>query len=92
MARRHADRPWFLWDVDVSEAEFRERLRDPDPLIRAQWQGVLLREARFSEVWQYLTLDEVLRDWPHIQKHLGRARERWEWLLRGWREDGLLPA
>jgi hypothetical protein len=86
------DRPWFLWDVDVSDAEFRERLRHPDPLIRAQWQGVLLREARFSEVWRYMTLEDVLRDWEHIRKHLGRSRERWEWLLRGWRDDGLIPA
>lgn len=86
------DRPWFLWDVPVTETELRERLRDPDPLIRAQWQGRVLREARYPEVWEYLTLDEILRDWPHIQRHLGRMRGFWEFLLEGWREDGLLPA
>ena len=86
------DRPYFLWDVDVTEAELRARLRHPDPAIRAQWQGCLLREARFDEVWSYLTLDEVLRDWPLIQRHLGRRRDFWVWLLDGWRKDGLLPA
>jgi hypothetical protein len=52
----HAQRPWFLWDANVSDAELRARLGHPDPAIRAQWQGVILREARFGEVFEYLTL------------------------------------
>lgn len=84
------DRPWFLWDVDVSAQELRERLREPDPDARAQWQARIMREARFREVWEYLTLDEIVRDWSNIQRHLGRMRPFWEFLLRGWRDDGLL--
>ena len=86
------DRPYFLWDVPVSEAELRERLGDPDPRVRAQWQGRILREARYADVWKYVTLDEVLANWDLIQRHLGRRRGLWEFLLKGWREDGLLPA
>jgi hypothetical protein len=86
------DRPYFLWDVPVTEARLREYLRQPDPALRAQWQGSVLREARFDDVWKYLTLEEVLRDWPHIEPHLGRSRAFWSFLIRGWREDGLLPA
>jgi hypothetical protein len=86
------DRPWFLWDVEVSEAEFRRRLQHPDPTTRAQWQGRLLREARFEEIWRYVTLEDVLRDWTLIRRHLGRRRAFWDWLLEGWRKDGYLPA
>lgn len=86
------DRPYFLWDVDISEAELRDRLRHPDSAIRAQWQGRVLREARYPDVWRYLTLDEILRDWDLIERHLGRRRAFWRWLIDGWREDGLLPA
>ena len=86
------DRPWFLWDVDVSSAGLRDRLQLPDPRIRAQWQGRVLREARVDEVWQYVTLDELLRDWEHLSKHLGRRRAFWAWLIASWRKDGLLPA
>ena len=35
----------------------RELLRNPDPRVRAQWQGKLLREACFMEVWRYLALE-----------------------------------
>ncbi len=87
-----SDRPWFLWDVSLSDAEFRKRLTHLDARIRAQWQGVLLREARMFEVWSYLTLEDVLENWEHIQRHLGRRRAFWEWLLEGWRKDGLLPS
>lgn len=86
------DRPYFLWDVPITDAELRERLQDPDPDTRAQWQGVIMREARFEEVWQYLGLTEILRDWPDIRRHLGRKRPYWEFLLDGWRKDGLIPA
>ena len=50
-----------------------------------------MREARFEEVWDYLTLEEVLRDWPRIVRHLGRSRAFWEFLLDGWKRQGLLP-
>jgi hypothetical protein len=86
------DRPWFLWDVDITDAEFRKRLQHPDPSIRAQWQGRLLRVARFEEVWSYVRLDDVLENWERIRRHLGRQRAFWDWLIEGWRKDGLLPA
>jgi hypothetical protein len=85
------DRPWFLWDVPVDEGELRRRLHSEDADVRAQWQGRVLREARFSEVWKYVTLEEVLRDWARIQRHLGRSRPFWEFTLQGWRTRGLLP-
>ncbi len=85
-----SDKPWFLWDMDVTEDEFRARLRHQNLDIRAQWQGRLLREARFEEVWQYVTLSELLENWPRIQRHLGRMRAFWEFLLQGWRDDGLI--
>ena len=86
------DRPWFSWDVDVTEAVLRERLRHPDLRIRAQWQGHLMREATVREVWQRMTLDDVLENWDNIVRHLGRRRSFWEYLLNGWRKDGFLPA
>jgi hypothetical protein len=86
------DRPYFLWDIPITEAQLRERLLHPDSDTRAQWQARVMREARYDDVWNYLTLDAILRDWPDIQRHLGRMRGFWEYLLKGWRKDGLLPA
>ena len=86
------DRPWFIWDVPITEAELRERLKHADADTRAQWQGRIMREARYREVWEYLTIEDILANWEHIRRHLGRRRTFWEFLLQGWRKDGLLPA
>jgi hypothetical protein len=86
------DRPWFLWGVEITDAEFRERLKHPDPGIRAQWQGRLLRWAKFGEIGSFVTLPEVLENWERIRPHLGGQRAFWDWLIEGWRKDGLLPA
>jgi len=85
------DRPYFLWDVPIAEQELRQRLVHEDVRIRAQWQGVVLREACYRDVWKYLSLAEIVRDWKHLERHLGRRRRFWQWLLQGWRDDGLLP-
>ena len=50
-------RPYFAWDVKVTEAELREKLRCPDPDARAQWQGWIMAEARYPDVWRYLSLE-----------------------------------
>ena len=85
-------RPYFLWDVDVDESGLLNRLHTDDADARAQWQGWVMAEARYDDVWRYLTLEEILRDWEHIKRHLGRKRAFWEFLLRGWRERGLIAA
>jgi hypothetical protein len=85
-------KPYFLWDVEIDEEQFRERLRAADPDVRAQWQGWLMAEARWTDVWQYLSVHEILANWDHIRRHLGRSRAFWEHLFDGWRRLGLLPA
>ncbi|HEY3356301.1 MAG TPA: hypothetical protein VGQ83_23820 [Polyangia bacterium] len=85
-------RPYFLWDVPADENVLRARLREADPDARAQWQACVMREARFVDVWHYLTLADILANWTSIRRHLGRRRGFWEFLLDGWRQDGLLGA
>ncbi len=87
-----ADVPYFLWWDRISEDELRERLRSPDPYERGSWAGRVMREARWQDVWRYLSVQDILRDWPYLVRNLGRERKFWESLLEGWRRDGLLQA
>lgn len=84
--------PYFLWwdGTKVSEDELRAKLRSDDPAERAEWAGRVLREARYRDVWRYLSVDDVVRDWPRVKRHLGRKRAMWEMLLDGWRHDGFI--
>jgi hypothetical protein len=52
----------------------------------------MLREARDIDVWHFTTPDEVARDLPALGRRLGRRRAFWEFLITGWREDGIIAA
>jgi hypothetical protein len=84
-------RPYFLWDEKMTDSQLREKLKSNDPDTRAQWQGWILAEARYDDVWRYLSVEEILRDWAYIQRHLGRKKAFWNFLLQGWRDLGLIP-
>ncbi len=83
------ERPYFLWDEDVSVAELKMLLALPGER-RDQLLGKLLREARDIDVWQFVTPEEVARELPRLGRRLGRRRPFWEFLISGWRADGLL--
>jgi hypothetical protein len=77
-------RPYFLWDCDMTLAEFRERLQDPDPGVRAYLLGKLMRQAKPDDVLTIADLETIKAHWTLVQKHLGNSREFWRWLLRSW--------
>jgi hypothetical protein len=85
-----AKRPYFLWDEDVSIDELKAVMRrGPEP-ERLRLLGKMLREARDTDVWLFVTPEEVARALPALGRRLGRRRAFWEFLIGGWREDGLL--
>ena len=82
--------PYFLWDQPMTVAELRRRLRLLSRPERCRLLGKILREARDTDVWRFTTPEEVARDWSLLSRHLGRRRPFWEFLLEGWRSQGLL--
>lgn len=83
-------RPYFLWDEDISIAELRRELHDEASANRVRLLGKMLREARDIDVWSFLTPREVAHALATVSTRLGRRRAFWEFLIRGWRDDGLL--
>lgn len=82
--------PYFLWDDPMTNAELRERLATASPPERTRLLGKILREARDTEVWRYITPEEFARRWDELAPHLGRRRPFWEWLFGEWRRQGLI--
>lgn len=83
-------RPYFFWDEDVSVAELRAALSGSDEALRLRLLGKMLREARDTDVWHFVTPDEVSQVLPRLTPHLGRRRRFWEFVLTRWRELGLV--
>ena len=81
--------PYFLWDDPMTMRELRARL-DQSEEERVRPLGKIMREAREPDVWLFTTPAEVNRRWSQLERHLGRRRTFWEFLLGQWREQGLL--
>jgi hypothetical protein len=82
--------PYFLWDEPMTVEALRARLQTASPPEATRLLAKILREARDTDVWLFTTPAEVMRRWNGLVPHLGRRRAFWEFLLRRWREDGLL--
>jgi hypothetical protein len=74
-------RPYFLWWTKESVADLRAHLDDADPEVRGYWMGALLREANTRDVWLFVTPDMIRASWDRLQRHLGRSRAMWAYLL-----------
>lgn len=82
--------PYFLWDEPMTVAELKERLRTASAPEQARLLGKILREARDTDVWHFTTPQDVARRWHELERHLGRSRKFWSFLLDEWRDEGLL--
>ena len=83
--------PYFTWDAPVRNAEIRRALREGAPDERLQWMARILPEARYDDIWAYLSRRrDVLPSWERLRPRLGRRRPRWEFLIDRWRRAGLV--
>jgi hypothetical protein len=74
------DRPYFLWDCELTLDEFRKALADPDPEVRAYLVGKLMRQAKPDDVFLFVRPREIRALWPSLTRYLGRTREFWSWV------------
>lgn len=82
--------PYFLWDDPMTVAELKRFLVEASEPERLRLLGRIMREARDTEVWRFTTLEEVVRLWPQLGRHLGRSLPFWEFLLGQWRALGIV--
>lgn len=76
-------RPSFLWDYDLTESQVREMLSGP--LEKRKWLvGRILEQARFDEIFKYLTLREIERDLPFLRLPK-KLKDHWEYAIKRWK-------
>lgn len=52
-------RPYFLWDCDLDIEQFRQRLRSPQPEVRAYFIGKLMRQAKPDDVFEFVSAKTI---------------------------------
>ncbi len=82
--------PYFLWDEPMTVLEFRHRLKAASPDEQTRLLAKLLREARDTDVWMFISPEEVWRRFPEVSGQLGRRRRFWQFILERWNQEGLI--
>ncbi len=83
-----AGRPYFLWDCDMTLAEFRRRLASDKLDSRLYLIGKLMRQAKPDDVFTFVSPATIRRHWNQLQRYLGTTREFWSWLFASWEKQG----
>jgi len=83
-------RPYFLWDENRTTGDLRRALATAVPAERDRLLGKLMREARDTDVWTFVSPEDIWMRFEAIRPYLGRRRPFWEYLLNAWHRDGFL--
>lgn len=74
----------------MTVAELKRRLAESSSSEQMRLLGKILREAKDTDVWKFTTPKFVLENWNELEKHLGRRRDFWKFLLKFWEKEGLI--
>lgn len=77
------NRPYFLWDYDLSEDEVRAILKGTNQTDKNWILSRILESAKYEDVWKYTTLSEV-RELMPLLKIKKPIRQAWERALSIW--------
>ena len=77
-------RPYFIWNVDLSEEDVRRILAEGSRYSRTQLIGTILQYARFEDIWKYLSVRDVQQYFWQIPWRDTALRDHWKWALTLW--------
>ena len=82
-------RPYFIWNADLTEQDVRRILAGDDEYERERMIGHIVRNARFDDIWKYITIQDIVDNWRIVRGFLWppSLRELWTWALRVWGYD-----
>lgn len=77
------NRPYFLWDYDLSEDDVRRILVRGNDVEKRWLTARILEAARFDDVWKYLKLREVAAIFSQL-KLRQPIKRAWQRALHVW--------
>ena len=80
------DKPYFLWDYDLSEDQVKRILRQGNEAEKCWLTARILEHAHFNDVFKFLNLQEMVGLFPKL-KMRPVARQYWQRALSAWGYD-----
>jgi len=83
MGKIKAKRPYWLWDYDLTETDVRRILAGKNETEKRWLIGRILTHTSYPDIWDYLTIKEIVSEWPNLRLRRDIKRN-WEGALRVW--------
>jgi hypothetical protein len=87
-ASHTGQRPYFLWDYDISDEDIRRILRHGSLAEKAWIITRILEYAKWDDIWHYLTVDDIRENLEHLRFRRPQDRELWAYALDRWARHG----
>jgi hypothetical protein len=90
--------PYFMWDYQYTVGQVKEMLANGSEAERLWLMAKIMRDARYCDVWEFMTLREFLEYRERLMPRLGREKGFWQFMYSRWfkygmvRDDGNLDA
>ena len=82
--------PYFCWDRPLSVDDIKRKLKEGPSREWVQMTSLIMREAKFEDVWHFLSPLEVQARLNELLPFLGRKKHFWQYILRRWNELGII--
>ncbi len=75
--------PYFLWDYDLSENQIRKILHGNNEVEKLWLITRIITHAKFDDIWQYLTVADIVRVFSKLRLPL-KSKRNWQRALNVW--------
>jgi hypothetical protein len=81
-----SQRPYFIWDYDLTEEDVHRILRGDNEVEKAWLITRILEYAKWEDIWRYLTVDDVRENFERLMMK-PYQRDLWAYALEVWSDD-----
>ena len=79
----NSNRPYFLWDYDLTEDQVRAILHGDNETERRWLLARILTSASFKDVWNYTNVNQIITEFPYL-KIRPQIKLAWQNALHAW--------
>jgi hypothetical protein len=80
-----------MWDYGYSVGRIKAMLSADNEAQRVWLMAKIMRDARYADVWKFISLQDFLKYRERVMPRLGREKAFWEFLYSRWIKQGIIP-
>lgn len=77
------NRPYFIWDYDISENQIRAILRGDNETEKLWLTTRLMLHAKFEDIWKYISVEDIVKVFKKLRLP-PKIKQSWQHSLDVW--------